>query len=595
MKVDNSVNKLGYIDATRGIAILMVIMVHTSQLVDGLPGLVGSVASFGQMGVQLFFVASALTLCMSHSRRSGESNPTIKYFIRRFFRIAPLYYCGIIGFFVLNYVGTKYLGAPYMHEGQYSAINILSNIFMLHGLIPSANNTIVPGGWSIGTEFIFYALFPLLFIFFDKIHKKAGLKAIFLAWLVITALNFAFQFFYSSHSELGFFNNSFWYFNISNNLSVFIAGFMIFYGADKIVSSKPVAYLIFAVLIALSIFIFSLNENIIYSIVPAISGIAFIFLISGLERSNASPRIIRRIGQLSFAMYITHIVFTSYVMRAVNKHIPDFSPSIKLIIFYIIVVSLSFVAAIVCEKLIENPGIQMGKKLINSLNHGNDKSKYKVVIALGVVLLLCASSAVAYRHFQSYMSTKRVADFQSVMLDFKKMNANQADGDYIIYGDSLIQGMSPYGLNFKYVNMGVGGYSISQILSLSKDYGASGYKGAIIEGGVNDAMGSKTQEEISRDYEKLIGNASMADNVYALKILPIISGARQDVDHVNSRISMINSIIDKLCTGKFNCKVIEVPAEFLSDKKNDLYFDDGVHLNKNGYAVWMREINKHVK
>lgn len=173
MKVDNTVNKLGYIDATRGIAILMVIMVNTSQLVDGLPGLVGSVASFGQMGVQLFFVASALTLCMSHARRSSERNPTIKYFIRRFFRIAPLYYCGIIGFFVLNYVGTKYLGAPYMHEGQYSAINILSNIFMLHGMVPSANNTIVPGGWSIGTEFIFYALFPALFIIFDKMHRKA--------------------------------------------------------------------------------------------------------------------------------------------------------------------------------------------------------------------------------------------------------------------------------------------------------------------------------------------------------------------------------------------------------------------------------------
>jgi hypothetical protein len=28
----------------------------------------------------------------------------------------------------------------------------------------------------------------------------------------------------------------------------------------------------------------------------------------------------------------------------------------------------------------------------------------------------------------------------------------------------------------------------------------------------------------------------IVDNVYALKVLPIISGARKDVDHVNSRI-----------------------------------------------------------
>ncbi len=225
----------------------------------------------------------------------------------------------------------------------------------------------------------------------------------------------------------------------------------------------------------------------------------------------------------------------------------------------------------------------------------NERALNKKGVAIFLTLAFIVIIALLFHSIKNYITQKKVNDFQSVMLDFKKMNANQADGKIIVYGDSLIQGMSPYGLNFKYVNMGVGGYTINQILSLSKTYGASGYKIAIIEGGVNDAMGGKTQDEISSDYEKLLGNVSMVDNVYALKVLPIISGARKDVEHVNSRISMINSIIDKLCTRKVNCKVIEVPAEFSSDKKNDLYFDDGVHLNKNGYAVWMREINNQVK
>ncbi|BDE48887.1 hypothetical protein K4B89_000601 [Escherichia coli] len=225
----------------------------------------------------------------------------------------------------------------------------------------------------------------------------------------------------------------------------------------------------------------------------------------------------------------------------------------------------------------------------------NRKSQANKYLAMLFILIAIVIIVLSVRSIRNYLSQKKVNDFQAVMLDFKKMNANQADGDIVVYGDSLIQGMSPYGLNFKYVNMGVGGYSIHQILTLSENYGASGYKAAIIEGGVNDAMGAKTEEEIFDDYDKLLKSVSKVDNIYALKVLPIISGARKDVDHVNSRISMINSIIDRTCSRIVNCNIIEVPADFLSDKKSELYFDDGVHLNKNGYAVWMREINKHVK
>ncbi|HEY9657997.1 MAG TPA: acyltransferase family protein [Allocoleopsis sp.] len=82
--------KLQSIDSLRGIAILLVILVHTSKSVEGLSFPISAISNYGQMGVQLFFIVSAYTLCLSMERRREERLKEVNFFIRRFFRIAPL-------------------------------------------------------------------------------------------------------------------------------------------------------------------------------------------------------------------------------------------------------------------------------------------------------------------------------------------------------------------------------------------------------------------------------------------------------------------------------------------------------------------------
>jgi len=66
-KEDKHPRHFGYIDALRGIAILGVMAVHCSQCIPEHPGVFRGVINEGARGVQLFFVASALTLTMSWS------------------------------------------------------------------------------------------------------------------------------------------------------------------------------------------------------------------------------------------------------------------------------------------------------------------------------------------------------------------------------------------------------------------------------------------------------------------------------------------------------------------------------------------------
>ena len=143
-----------YIDALRGYAILMVIAVHSSQYFDNLSPTTAALAGQGARGVQLFFVASAMTLCMSWKARHDG---VMAFYIRRFFRIAPMFYLTLPVFLYFRGWG------PSMYAPDGIGLrHILMSITFTHGFMPDTITSVVPGSWSIADEMMFYAIFPLL-------------------------------------------------------------------------------------------------------------------------------------------------------------------------------------------------------------------------------------------------------------------------------------------------------------------------------------------------------------------------------------------------------------------------------------------------
>ena len=73
--------KLDYVDALRGIAILGVIMVHTSQYGHyNVPKIIANIIDQGARGVQLFYLASAFTLFLSFKNRLSREKSPIRNF-----------------------------------------------------------------------------------------------------------------------------------------------------------------------------------------------------------------------------------------------------------------------------------------------------------------------------------------------------------------------------------------------------------------------------------------------------------------------------------------------------------------------------------
>jgi len=363
--------KFKYIDAIRGVAILMVILVHTAQKVSGLDSFTKFFTGYGALGVQLFFVASAYTLCISAETRKNESQPLVKYAIRRFFRIAPLYYLGIIGYFFLALTTAYFSNGRISIPEHYTLLNIISNVLFVHGFYPPANNNIVPGGWSIGTEMAFYVVFPMLFALASKywVSIRNVILGVLIGFLFsqITLLVLA-----SNGISV---SNDFVYCNLINQIPVFILG-IAYYFWSTLKNQRfnwKMDVLAFVVLSGVSLYFRKLSIEIPYllSCIPFISGLSFLFLMELFRKLDIlNSNILVRIGKVSYSMYIIHFIFawlmTSLIAPLFNKILIS---EVTLLLLYPTVVASTFYLATLSEKHIEKPFIDLGRSIIkNKLN-----------------------------------------------------------------------------------------------------------------------------------------------------------------------------------------------------------------------------------
>lgn len=369
--------KLTWIDALRGIAILLVIAVHTGQ---HRPGLITFVTSFGQLGVQLFFIVSSITLCISASTRRNEPYPILNFYSRRIFRIAPAYWVGIFFYMFWSLFMNYHHANKASINPAYTPVNILMNIFFLHGFYPPANNTIVRGGWSIGTEMAFYAIFPLLWAIQSRLKlqpppARPGKKLWLLPALSILLTSAILCCIYLLTKEtvvLG----SFLYYNIVNQLNVFIIGISAYHYLHFL--PKKTSLALFFCFSVIGVVIWNLDFPYAFYMVPLVFAIAFagLSLYFSQLRDTAVMSVLASIGKVSFSMYLFHFAVAD--MMGVLFHKLSFPLMAGGMIFFLSMFSLTvlitFGIAKISYRFVEQPGIAIGKRLTLKLL-GAAKSK----------------------------------------------------------------------------------------------------------------------------------------------------------------------------------------------------------------------------
>ena len=167
--------KYEFLDWLRGLAILLVLLSHIHY--TGLE--IGSVFHIGLIGVPLFFMISAYTLALSQDKKGMERSRMKQFFIRRFFRIYPLYIIAIISIFILWYTGIITQWANF-HEWLFSRSNLLTHITFTNGFFSSFMNSFRLGEWSLFNEIWFYILFVVVFPVLRSSFRKT---LVFVWWM----------------------------------------------------------------------------------------------------------------------------------------------------------------------------------------------------------------------------------------------------------------------------------------------------------------------------------------------------------------------------------------------------------------------------
>ena len=357
------IQKFDYIDSLKGFAILGIVFSHTVQWAIPSSEFLNGFAMKGVLGVQLFFLISAFTLCFSMERRvQSESHPIRNYFFRRFFRIAPLFYLDILIFAL--YMGTvpRYW-APYGLQWWFFPLTAV----FLHGWHPETLNSVVPGASIIAIEAAFYMFFPLLF----SRMRNFKITVIFLTGsLILTKLLsiWIHYFLPPLYNEFtGYLVDAFdekWFFA---QLPVFLTGILLFH----VVRSFPdlhekVLGLGLLVLSGVMLLGFHemrsykniLSESFLYGIAFGVLALAlYLYPIKILVNSVTVA-----VGRLSYGIFLFHFSVIIVLQAVFPGGFPiqgDIGSFAALALVFPLSVGVSFIL----NRLIERPAIQIGRRL----------------------------------------------------------------------------------------------------------------------------------------------------------------------------------------------------------------------------------------
>jgi peptidoglycan/LPS O-acetylase OafA/YrhL len=318
-----------------------------------------------------------------HIRIDKEHMPMRKYFLRRFFRIAPAYY------FVLSITFFLYgAGFPRYSNPQDETLTWLdygAHLIFVNGFFPYYSSDFIGVEWSVSTEFMFYMLLPFIFLWLNK-TSTANQAINKIGFLYLASIALYWVFFFKGEVLHGLGNgfdtqlfDAWNYFFIATHLQAFVVGvamWLIIHLQSRdlpmIVNRQQAKFalagLVCAAIAGAYVEAYNLND-------PGIVWSALIFwgLLSGaliyvLDILRPAKRFglgwLTELGRVSFSLYLVHFPVCYGLSHSTKAwHITQVL-EVNFLMYEIVVLGLSYFLARLLFRFVENPGMNLGRVLI---------------------------------------------------------------------------------------------------------------------------------------------------------------------------------------------------------------------------------------
>lgn len=364
-----------YIDGLRGLAIFGVLVVHISQYAGNYG--VGAFRSHtfesfvnaGARGVQLFFILSAFTLFSSVKNQFSDGEmPVFVFYIKRFFRIFPLWW---------------FAALIYTFAQSMSLDRLVPTLFMYFGFIrDNPENEVIQFGWSIFVEETFYLFLPLVFLCITSLRRAIYFLIVLLTvqflWIQYAATIGGIP---TANNFITLFPLAHWY--------CFAIGILIYYMMDdrrfaSILDNKQNRHLLD--IAAIFLVISWLRADLVY---PALS-LAAVFIAAASEHTIIGRlcrlKVLRRLGAFCYSIYLFHGLILQLLDKVKPAYfqflsITDSLVEVRFIALAVITLPICYLVGHLSFVYFEKPCVLVGRRIINRMTARSLSSKSQSVAA----------------------------------------------------------------------------------------------------------------------------------------------------------------------------------------------------------------------
>lgn len=348
---------LPVLDGMRGVAILLVILVHLFRYYKWV--------SFGWMGVDLFFVLSGFLITGILVDTRANPGYYKNFLVRRVLRIFPLYYFFLIVFFIglpLSSLHNQVEHYTYLDSNQFWFWAYIQNwLFVTDSHYPEIN--IISHFWSLAIEEQFYIVWPIVVYFFSGRNLKTACIA-----LIIGSILFRTYLYFQQASWIVIYESTF------TRLDGLAIGALIALlireekGRQLLEKWMPLV-LILSASIVLSIIIITGNyyvnnpllQTVGYTLIDLFCGGLLVILVSSSPiafiKGIFDNRLLVFLGKYSYGLYVYH----KPVYYFTEIHLAQWISSREAMSFIGIILSIG--VAVVSYRLLEAPFLRLKDKL----------------------------------------------------------------------------------------------------------------------------------------------------------------------------------------------------------------------------------------
>lgn len=353
-------NRVYGLDVFRAFAILFVLIGHSFQYSKIVP----EVAVFGKLailGVELFFVLSgfligSIIMRLIEEKRFHTFTDISAFWKRRWLRTLPLYFVVLLAFLRFDYHGRHELfDYPTYFVFMQNFAYAIPDFFEL--------------SWSLAIEEHFYLWFPLVFLMWERVTKRAHLSIIMTAVSFIV-IAYAFRLYHPLFSDWEEYNHTIRLVVLSRMdaimFGVLIAAMKYYwsFGFEWVRRATPFTAALF---IVVCVWWFANSPHLMHPRImqvnlwtaQAILCALLLPYFDGLRSTNAHGGFFVLTSKLSYSLYLMHIL----VIIVVNKSL-QYSGMYDQIynnpfILYTVYFSLFYLVSWITYSLIEKPFLQL--------------------------------------------------------------------------------------------------------------------------------------------------------------------------------------------------------------------------------------------